>query len=89
MTATLGIGDIHKRFRSAIPGVRHSGGPPLRRSAINDDLALTFTTEPVYKNIFFYLGSAPSLDKTASSPFANSLIDSCSVSVGVGTPLIA
>ena len=31
------------------------------------------------------------LDKTSSSPFANSLhwCDSCSVSVGVGTPLIA
>ena len=28
------------------------------------------------------------LDKTSSSPFANSC-DSCSVSVGVGTPLIA
>jgi len=45
-------------LRSAIPGVRHSGGPPFRRSAINDDLALTLTTEPVYK-IFFTWGLCP------------------------------
>ena len=29
-----------------------SGGPLFRRTAINDDLALTLTTEQVYKNIF-------------------------------------
>ena len=39
---------------------------------------------PSKKNILIY--SVP-VDKTSSSPFAN--CDSCSVSVGVGTPLIA
>ena len=72
--------DIGRHRSPAVTGVLY-WAPFYRRSA---------TSPAAYHTCCQSARPGFTIDKTSSSPFANSLqCDSCSVSVGVGTPLIA